>query len=342
MKLWHRLPQRLPVRVRPLHGETMLSYTRRLGHANALDSPTTILRAIGEPKPLLHLHLFHNFDARLNEPALRRLEILTGMPRDRLGRALPALRVLATEGRDDRLPIVRPYRLWNAVRPCQQCVGRLPGSPEIVINQMSYPWICKRHRRWVHVTQEQIDDREDRAHQSDLTDTPEIIAAHHKYARLRAAHNDNRWTYIQLETAMRITQAWARRPSSSPHLRRLPARWEIRGKALGPWGFQSPARVFPEAVILAEILTDLDWRRHLAIRPNYTRHAFFNHVGQRLGENPKNFSGSLLSSDIRHPNEPLTAWISGLRSTHHQARDDFTARRRLDHEAPLPESRHFK
>ena len=47
MKLWHAPARALPVTVRPIGGETVLSYARRLSAANDLP-PTTILRALGQ------------------------------------------------------------------------------------------------------------------------------------------------------------------------------------------------------------------------------------------------------------------------------------------------------
>jgi hypothetical protein len=49
MTLWRRPAQLLPVQVRPVGGETVVSYVFRLADANAFARPTMLLRAIGEP-----------------------------------------------------------------------------------------------------------------------------------------------------------------------------------------------------------------------------------------------------------------------------------------------------
>ena len=91
MRLWHAPARALPVTVRPVGGETIVSYARRLSAANDLP-PTTILRTLGQLTGSgtgKHLLIC---DTRLNEQAAGRLETCTGIPRPRLSRALPALR----------------------------------------------------------------------------------------------------------------------------------------------------------------------------------------------------------------------------------------------------------
>ncbi|MFG6202436.1 hypothetical protein [Nonomuraea sp. JJY05] len=49
MKAWQQTAQQLPVRVRPVRGETVISYVFRLADANDLARPTILLGALGRP-----------------------------------------------------------------------------------------------------------------------------------------------------------------------------------------------------------------------------------------------------------------------------------------------------
>jgi hypothetical protein len=334
VKLWQRHAYPLPIRVRPIYGETLLSYTRRLSQANAFESPTTILRALGEPTRLLYYDLFTDFDAQLNEPALQRLETYTGIPRQRLRKALPALHATATD-LGDSTPRTRPHRCWNIRTACDDCVRRLPGRPDVRVHLMVFPLICERHRRWIHTN-------DDHPEQFDLTATPEIVTAHHKYAKLRAANQDTEWSRRQLHAGTYITTTWARR---SLHLKRLPDRWQARAHALGMPAYRhNPphALTFPEAVILAHILSNPDWRRHVAMVPDHQLRNFFHHIATRLGENPQNFTLRLDNRYLRPKHEPLNNWIRQHRHEHQHIRDDFYAQPPSPHARPFPENRHFK
>ena len=90
MRLWQLPARALPVTLRPLGGETVISYTRRLSEANGL-APTAIMRALGQVIPGSGYHLLDH-DAWLNDQAIARLEALSALPRHRLATALPALR----------------------------------------------------------------------------------------------------------------------------------------------------------------------------------------------------------------------------------------------------------
>ena len=101
--------------VRPVGGETVVSYARRFSAANELP-PTAILRALG--------HLTGNgsgkhlliCDAWLNEQAIGRLEAYTGIPRARLAWTLPALRW--------QMP---PARRCRRTGQPSASAGRIPG-----------------------------------------------------------------------------------------------------------------------------------------------------------------------------------------------------------------------
>ena len=83
MKLANAPARALPVTVRPIGGETVISYARRLSEANDL-RPTTIMRALGQLSRSSGYHLLEH-DGWLNEQALDRLEAYSGISRERLG-----------------------------------------------------------------------------------------------------------------------------------------------------------------------------------------------------------------------------------------------------------------
>jgi hypothetical protein len=66
---------------------------------------------------------------------------------------------------------------------------------------------------------------------------------------------------------------------------RLRARWRARAAKLGPDTVLSSRVVtFPEAVALAEILTDPGWRYFVATAPARQADQFYRRVSARLGE----------------------------------------------------------
>jgi hypothetical protein len=69
MKLWRRPAHLLPVQVRPVGGETVVSYLFRLADANGFARPTLLLRAIGEPiAKNIHAGILDHHDITLNAP----------------------------------------------------------------------------------------------------------------------------------------------------------------------------------------------------------------------------------------------------------------------------------
>ena len=152
MRLWQLPARALPVTLRPLGGETVISYTRRLSEANGLAS-TAIMRALGQVIPGSGSHLLDH-DAWLNDQAIARLEALSALPRHRLATALPARRwgppplvpaaarrqprpalLPPLAGRPAGLPVLRAARLWRHRRdgpgPAAGITAALPPSPAL-------------------------------------------------------------------------------------------------------------------------------------------------------------------------------------------------------------------
>jgi len=127
MRLWQLPARALPVTLRPLGGETIISYARRLAEVNGL-APTAIMRALGQVIPGSGYHLLDH-DAWLNDQAIARLEALSALPRHRLATALPALRWGPPRWfppLPEDSPALRCYRPWPAARPaCRPCAARL-------------------------------------------------------------------------------------------------------------------------------------------------------------------------------------------------------------------------
>lgn len=290
----------LPVSVRPFGEETIVSYTRRLAAANGLPADN-ILRALGAFANGRH-HAF-NHDATLNEGALSRLEDYSGFPRSRLARALPGLH--GSPGLES-LPTDQPaLRFWLPQphpRPaCSTCTLRsaaMPG-PTAIVYPRSSPLVCQRHRRWLGAPGETV--------QYDLPAASDVLVAYWSCVRFLAGSRDTGWPAARFRAAWQVTRWWA---GHDPD--RFPAvsqRWHARATALGiPHEPPAPTVVtFPEAVVLAEILTDLNWRRHAAVVDVLDIDIFYQHVARRLGELPYPrsipYSGLLRRWDDRHRNQ---------------------------------------
>jgi len=303
VKLWHAPARALPVTARPVGGETIVSYARRLSVANDLP-PTTVLRALGQltgngsGKHLLIC------DARLNEQATGRLEAYTGIPRTRLARALPAL-----SGHHHRtLPQDRPALCFLRAHPrpaCRQCelAASGPSGPDVLILPGWPQMACRRHRRWLGLAGE--------ATQHDLSAARDVLDADRRLSGLLARSGHRAWAWGEFITAWNVAQDFTERePGRMPAFTR---RWRDRATALGiTQAERRPPRIatFPEAVTLAALLTDLDWRRDVALGWDET--PFYKHAARAIGE-PSYSRWTLL-------NDPFRWWIRYHRARFEQVR----------------------
>ncbi|QHE72786.1 hypothetical protein GFS60_06434 (plasmid) [Rhodococcus sp. WAY2] len=202
MTLWQQPAQLLPVRVRPIGGETVVSYVFRLAAANALKRPTTLLRALGEPiNGTPFASMIHNRDLTLNAPALARLETFTGLPADQLRKALPSLSNPRADPLPQTDPTIRVFRSAAIRDHCHPCIARIPGRPQVRVHDRDAPSICRRHRRWIETTSYHPD-------QIDLSENIEIITAHRRLGRLRSTVGDHAWVRQQLRHASWIALDW--------------------------------------------------------------------------------------------------------------------------------------
>jgi hypothetical protein len=348
MKLWQMEAQRLPVLVRPLGGETIPSFARRLSEANDLPS-TTILRAIGTYYST-GKHLFAR-DAWLNDEAINRLQTYSGIPRRHLEQALPGLRwghpyADTITAMPSGIPALRCYPLRPAPRyACSGCASRAAVAAQTapaLVRSTAGPLICRTHRRWLGGIYEIA--------QLDISNAREIVTAHRRYRRL-LTHHDRTLVTTEFRAAHRVTTGWAGPDTrllatwrTKLMLDRLPypglrTRWQERAENLGlPNSHEHPgahpAVTFPEAVALTEILTDLNWRRHVALVPDYLLDRFHNRVAQRLNQKPARF---------RWNPDPLKTWVHDHRYKYSAMRQQLYADDKFNgYPRPFPEIRHFK
>ncbi len=322
MKRWQQPARALPVTLRPLGGETVNSYTWRLAEANGL-VPTAILQTLGQLTEGSGHYLLDR-DAWLNDQALTRLETISAIPRPRLLRALPALRLGPPSARLAPLPADLPAlhcypprpHAWPACRACTLRVS-LGTTPLALVRPPAAPMLCRRHQRWLGTADEPA--------QTDISAVPEILTAHRRHHRLRARSGDPEWVTANVHTAWHITRHWAQEPRHRPWLR---ARWQARASRLGlAPELSQPVITFPEAVALAEILTDLDWRRHLAMVPAWQADRFYRRIARRLGEP---------SYQAPSRRDPIRAWTEQHRSRFEDIRDTFWNRPQLATASPVP------
>ncbi len=319
MKLWHLPAAELPVTLRPFGGETVVSYARRLSEANAL-THNAVLRALGDISPFPGRQLLYRYDVLLNDAALDRLEALTGIDRARLIRALPALR----KERRNILPNDRPTGRCFPAHPrpaCSQCVHRRATGPALVYMD-TLAQICRPHRRWLLGVQR------------DLSPTPAILAAHHRYRQHLRAHDHHRWAWVTATSAERVALGWAQgRAWLHPALTK---RFRARADALGLKDPAHPAVVLPETVALAQVLSDPVWRRHAAMADQWAMGPFHRRIAAATGAN----HSTLLWSWMR---DPLGFWLFFHRDRYARYREEYTSFSRFSwsEHSPYPPVENF-
>jgi hypothetical protein len=275
-------------------------------------------------------------DVTLNPAALGRLEAFTGIPFERLRRALPSLDMPPHDGQPmpQPAPLMRAFRTFTIRGHCEQCIARIPGQPRIRVHGRHAPRICSRHRRWVHTIGDDL-------HQLDLSRVTEVVTAERRYQRLLVATNDRKWTDEQLWRSNSIANNWnhSRHPRRRRSLfHRLHERWDERATVLPPQRPWSSVIVFPEAVIIAETLCDLDWRRHIAMSTNPPTE-FYRNLARQLGQ-PKTFG---LNLAYERGTYLIHSWVQEHRRRFQPERDAWNRKVRSGYlNAQLPPIRHFK
>lgn len=322
LALWHKPAVPLPFRVRPVRGETTLSFVFRLAAANELVRPTTLLRSIGHPDNTSpdQFMVLKNWDAQLNLAARERLAIFAGIPLERLARSLPMPGL-----RHGTTALATPSLHFAGVRAttrthCPRCVAQIPGTPVIRVYSSAAEGYCRRHQLWLGECAAQPP--------VNLSSAPEIAKALHRRDKLLRSDDDPDWISSHVNTAQDIMLAWRCNPD--PLLqRRLTRRWNERDatvKAANHAHQLLPTRllVLPESVILAEILTDPTWRRRIGLAELvHEQRPFYLHIAHRLG-----FRG--WTAGLHTANDPLRRWVD-----QHQAQHRNTYRFTSRHPAPV-------
>jgi hypothetical protein len=170
------------------------------------------------------------------------------------------------------------------------------------------PIICRRHRRWLGPAHDTA--------QHDLPAAPDVLAAGRRLAGLLARSGDRAWTWKEFQTAWTIAWGWPH--SAIQHMPALAQRWNDRAAALRttalvttPAGKRASWIVaFPEAVALTAILTDLDLRRHIALK--WDHRPLYRRISASIGE----------QSNPSWPgyHDPIRRWIRIHRARFEQLR----------------------
>ncbi|WP_216589226.1 TniQ family protein [Streptomyces brasiliscabiei] len=324
MKRWERGIRPLPLRARPMAGETTVSFVARLAAVN--DFPATLLfRTIGDCVP--GRHVLHR-DAYLNGPALERLVVLSRTPADHLRKALPTL---AAKPQYVPLPAARPLVRFfrgdpHPVRACRSCTLRRGAATAVAWEYRDLDrCVCLTHHRWINSTP-----------QFALAAAPEIVTAQTDYNELVARY-DQQKASAALFQAWNMTTRWVNEKRHPD----LIDRWNSRAVAIGATGPAKAAVRFPEMVQVAQVLTDPDWRRHVAMVELHHLDNFYRHTAKVLGADREGFITD------RGRVDPLCEWAQDLRTRHAATRARFWSDLQLNHaryrsiRRPFPESRHF-
>ncbi|WP_441349037.1 TniQ family protein [Streptomyces sp. G2] len=247
----------------PVAGELTGSWLRRVALAHGLPAQDLIRGVLSGSQAVQVTGTPHTaLEAYLNAPARALLAGFTGIPLSRLHELLPGLGPTHPRLSDDNGPQAAWYSPTHAwVTACPPCTGRAwsPRQPVLV-----YPGevghICRRHRRWLLA-----DER--KAASIPLSTLPDVLAAHRDHvalSRLPGAAG-------AMALASAVVWSWQ---AQRWHGDRL---WSQRTSALASLTGCSTAGVaahaliaYPEAVKVAELLSNHDWQRRL--RETASRH----------------------------------------------------------------------
>ncbi|CAM5350524.1 MULTISPECIES: TniQ family protein [Streptomyces griseus group] len=270
--------RRLSIPVRPWGGESLPSYVARLAHAN--HTPHTALwRHIGVPFRAGASSATLPWEATLNHPAVARLVVMSGIPIERLRKALPALSWATQES--SALPTDVPT-VWlrQAHSPnatiCRQCTLRRGVSAAVRAHLALPDIVCHRHHIWQS------------PEPWDVAAVPEIERAQRSLRKLRKVHG-NHIMACCVRDARWIISGWIPIPSREPKFEDL---WQQRRRQLGlPTGFRSyelPAHVMthPEVVTLAFALVPI-YLDPSHYRRDLREWEFKAHLRSRLGLDPR-------------------------------------------------------
>ena len=182
----------LPVPVRPLAGEMLASYLRRLATANHLPVPA-LMSAL--PAWLTWKFAIHRLLPRGTGPppgaaaSLHRLAELTATPAASIARALPIF------GGGPQGPA-------RATTACPRCAATRGITQPVPVHQAASEAVCTRHGIWLPPPG---------LPQLDVSACPEISVAQHHARRLLHRWTPEQLIYAQVEAAAEPSTGWEQR-----------------------------------------------------------------------------------------------------------------------------------
>ena len=226
----------LPRHVRPVTGETLISYLTRLATANHLTTsevlavlPGWFTTKINNPDERAQHHML----APATTDALHTLARLTSTSPAGLARALPAFGITDTHG---------PLRATTA---CHRCNARRGIHRPVPVHLPAHRKVCTRHRIWLSDAGQP---------HLDLAACPEIIAAQHRANRLLRRHTPQQ-LLLTYQAAAKSIPAWPTSPAA------IPLHWRHRLLTLQTTNhrYGTPtdhdayihAAIYPDAITLA-------------------------------------------------------------------------------------------
>ncbi|MEU6868258.1 TniQ family protein [Streptomyces sp. NPDC046876] len=226
----HPAPRTSIWRLAPVQGETTVSYLQRLARRHHLDT-AELLHGLGIHQPILHPECtkpygpYTSIELYLNAPSRSLISAFAGIPDEHLAHALPEWNRYRDKP-DPQSPRAR-LRLASAyaVTGCPRCTLARTGQPHPVPQYLpDTHLICRRHRTWMLGRHTLTGTRLPVEH-ADLTQTPEILAAHRthiRFLRCWGAAADH-----ALTLAMNLTETWRR---AAPAEERI---WPARARRIG-------------------------------------------------------------------------------------------------------------
>lgn len=201
--------QELPVRIRPIFGQTIASYLDQVATANHLPA-TTLLAHL--PPWFARRYLAHDdlaANTRSGVADSHALARLTGNTENALRATLPALTWRTREQS-------APMRLTTA---CRRCTSHNHITTSVPTHLPALQRLCPRHRIWLGQTQ-----------QIDTTNCPEIAGAARRATRLQHRHSPQQILLVETTSREIIITHWLRE-DRHPSLTR---RWSTRASHLNP------------------------------------------------------------------------------------------------------------
>jgi hypothetical protein len=248
---WKQDPRPLPISIRPVTGELVISYLRRIAAANHTDL-FIVLNSIGTLRPHPHHQAIgsNTHDLAVNTAALIRLAVFTGITPAAL-RAATRPQIITTDGPEPSSTWISldPHQLAH---PCWRCTaGRSNQTSALIALAEQQAPLCLTHERAL-------------ARPGSPTQTPplnlfpDILAAARRH---RALRRTRRATFPRaFRIAAQLIRTW--RPFGEQRRRapeQITLRWQARAERLQRPDTDDLVR-YPEVIALTQLFLTLAWR----------------------------------------------------------------------------------